>query len=89
LTTFSADFMVEDPIGLHARPAGQLVKLVQESKAEIFLGRPNTELTLIRGPLALLALKVHRGETLRVEVTGTEKELALALIDKVQEILRG
>ena len=39
MATISGIVTIEDPIGFHARPAGQIVKLVKDSGLEIRMGR--------------------------------------------------
>lgn len=88
MSTISATVKIEDPIGFHARPAGQIVKLVKESGVEVRIGRVGDKLVKANSPLGLMALKAKTGEELAVEVDADEATAA-ALIAQIQEFLKG
>jgi phosphocarrier protein HPr len=79
----SAIVRVLDPIGLHARPAGQLVKLVNESGLTVRIGRPGAELVPANSPLRVMALKAKSGDELVLEVESDNPEQAEELIAQV------
>jgi phosphocarrier protein HPr len=83
------DVQVFDPIGLHARPVSQIVKLVIESGLEVLIGKPGEEAAKANSALRLLALKVQSGETLIVQIPTDDQSLATSLISEIQEILKG
>ena len=89
MSTISANVTVLDPIGLHARPAGQIVKLVKESGLEIRMGKPGAELVKANSPLRMMAMKAKTGEILSVEVDTDDDALAQSLIAQIQEFLNG
>lgn len=89
MSTISATVTVLDPIGLHARPAGQIVKLVKESGLEIRMGKPGAELVKANSPLRMMAMKAKTGEILSVEVDTDDDALAQSLIAQIQEFLKG
>ena len=78
-----------DPIGLHARPASEIVKLVKESGLEITIGREGQEFAKANSALRLMALKISAGETLIVEIPTSDQELADSIIAQIQEFLKG
>lgn len=80
---------VHDPIGLHARPASQIVKLVKESGYEVTIGRPGQEFAKANSALRMMALKITSGETLTVEVEGDNEASAKEVIAQIQEYLKG
>lgn len=80
---------VVDPIGLHARPASQIVKLVKESGLEVTIGRDGQEFAKANSALRMMALKITTGETLTVEVETTDEALAKEIISQIQEFLKG
>lgn len=88
MSTVSATVIIEDPIGFHARPAGQIVKLVKESGVEVRIGRQGEKLVKANSPLGLMALKAKTGETLSVEVDA-EEATAQSIISAIQEFLKG
>ena len=80
---------VLDPIGLHARPASQIVKLVKDSEVEVQIGRAGEEFAKANSALRLMALKIKTGEKLLVEVSTDDEELASKLVEGIQEFLKG
>jgi phosphotransferase system HPr (HPr) family protein len=80
---------IEDPIGLHARPAGQIVKLVKESGLAVRMGKAGEELVLANSPLRMMALKAKTGEQLVVEVDTDDQAVADALFAQIQDFLKG
>jgi phosphocarrier protein HPr len=89
MSTISATLTIEDPIGLHARPAGQIVKLVKESGIEVRIGKAGEELVKANSPLRMMALKAKTGEELLVEIDTEDQALADSLLAQMQEFLRG
>jgi phosphocarrier protein HPr len=89
MSTISSTVTVLDPIGLHARPAGQIVKLVKESGLEIRMGKPGEELVKANSPLRMMAMKAKTGETLSVEIDTEDDALAQSLFAQIQEFLKG
>jgi phosphocarrier protein HPr len=66
MATISGIVTIEDPIGFHARPAGQIVKLVKDSGLEIRMGRVGESLVKANSPLSLMSLK---GKTSKLTLT--------------------
>lgn len=89
MSTVTATVTIEDPIGFHARPAGQIVKLVKESGLEIRMGRVGGNLVKANSPLGLMAMKGKTGEELTVEVDTEDEAQAQAIIDQIQQFLKG
>ena len=88
MSTISATVVIEDPIGFHARPAGQIVKLVKESGVEVRIGRVGDKMVKANSPLGLMALKAKTGEELQVEVD-SDAETARGIIGQIAEFLKG
>ena len=74
-------FTVKDALGLHARPAGLLVKLVQgmDSDCTITLERTGKSASLKR-VLAVMGLGVKGGDTVTVLVQGGDEQENARLI---------
>ncbi len=89
MATIKGSITVLDPIGLHARPAGQIVKLVKESGLEVRIGKAGQELAKANSPLRMMALKAKTGEELNIEVDSDDEVLATDLIARVQDFLKG
>jgi phosphocarrier protein len=77
----SFDFTVGDPLGLHARSAGLLVKLAQGFASESTLTLERTDKSAsLKKLLAVMSLGVKGGDRIRVIVSGAdEKNVAEAI----------
>lgn len=89
MATVSGQVTIEDPIGFHARPAGQIVKLVKDSGLEIRMGRQGETLVKASSPLSLMSLKGKQGEVLSVEIDTEDQAKAQELISSIQSFLKG
>ena len=80
MSSFVHTVTVLDPIGLHARPVGQIVTLVRETGATVTLRSASGREAAATSALKMLALKVKTGETLEivVESAGSSEPEALA-----------
>ncbi len=65
-------YTVTDPIGLHARPAGMLVKAAGELDSEITLHLGEKSASA-RKLLALMMLGVRQGDTITVVIQGGDE----------------
>jgi phosphotransferase system HPr (HPr) family protein len=89
MATFTAEVEVLDPIGMHARPAGQIAKLVKESTLEVVILKDGEEPTKANSALRLMALKVKTGEKLTVSVEADDEAVANGLFVQIQDFLKG
>lgn len=74
------EFVVTDPQGIHARPAGLLVKEAKkfESNISVFKGARKGDLKKI---FTVMALGVKQGETIKVQVEGADEEQATSTVE--------
>lgn len=74
------EYVVTDEVGIHARPAGILAKKVKEyaSKVVITKGEKSAEAQKL---MAVMALGVKKGETVKVTVEGDDEETAVSEIE--------
>ena len=74
------EFVVTDPQGIHARPAGLLVKEAKkfESNISVFKGARKGDLKKI---FTIMALGVKQGETIKVQVEGADEEQAASAVE--------
>lgn len=74
-------YKITDPRGIHARPAGQLVKLVSGFKSSCKMGK---EGALIDGKrlLAVMKLAIQQGEELVLQFEGEDEEQACAAAEQ-------
>ena len=76
----SFDYVITDEVGIHARPAGMLVKKVKEfsSKITITKGEKSAEAQKL---MAIMALGVKKGDTVTVSAEGEDEEAAAAAME--------
>jgi len=86
---FKASVTVLDPIGLHARPAGQIVKLVKEAALEVTLTNAEGETISAASALRMMAMKAKTGDVLEVSIEGADDSIAADLVAQIQEFLKG
>lgn len=74
------EFVVTDPQGIHARPAGLLVKEAKkfESNISVFTGARKGDLKKI---FTVMALGVKQGEAIKVQVEGADEEQAASAVE--------
>ena len=74
------EFVVTDPQGIHARPAGLLVQEAKkfESNISVFKGARKGNLKKI---FTVMALGVKEGETIKVQVEGADEEQAASTVE--------
>lgn len=69
------NYTIKDEVGIHARPAGLLVKEAKkyESKIVIMKEGKSAEATKL---MAIMGLGVKCGQTVKVEISGADEESA-------------
>ena len=87
MSEFVHILVVSDPIGLHARPIGQIVTLVKESGLDVSLRRPGEESVAALSALKLLAMKVKTGETLEVVIAGADDATAGDTAKRIEQLI--
>lgn len=65
------DYTVKDELGIHARPAGLLVKEAKNFTSKITIKKGEKEVDATR-VMAVMALGVKQGETVTVNVDGAD-----------------
>lgn len=75
------NFTVSDPDGIHARPAGLLVKAAKAytSNITVFAGDKNADMKKL---LALMALGIKQGQSIIVKVEGEDEDAAAEAVEK-------
>ncbi len=71
----SFEYVIKDEIGIHARPAGLLVKEAKKYESKIVLKKDGktAEATKL---IAVMGLGVKCGNKIEVEITGSDEEAA-------------
>lgn len=79
-----ARVIVMDQNGLHARPAGQLVKLVNDSGLTVRIGKVGDELVSANSPLRVMGLKAKFSDELIIEIESEDADRAEALAREIK-----
>lgn len=77
----SFSYVITDEVGIHARPAGLLVKEAKKyaSKVTISAGGKNADATRL---MAIMSMGVKQGTEVTVSVEGEDEDTAVAEIEK-------
>ena len=78
----SFEYTITDPVGIHARPAGILVKEIKKfagSTVTITKGEKSVNALKL---MALMGLGVKQGETVKVSVDGGDEDAVLAALEE-------
>ncbi len=76
----SFDYVITDPVGIHARPAGILVKEIKKfagSTVTITKGEKSVNALKL---MALMGMGIKQGDTVTVTVEGGDEEAVAAAI---------
>lgn len=76
----SFEYTITDPVGIHARPAGMLVKEVKNYTSSVTIVKGDKKADA-RKLMILMSLGVKCGETVTVEVEGADEEAAVASLE--------
>ena len=77
----SFDYVITDPVGIHARPAGILVKEIKKfagSTVTIAKGEKSVNALKL---MALMGMGIKQGDTVTVAVEGGDEEAVAAAIE--------
>ncbi len=76
----SFQYIVKDPGGIHARPAGMLVKVSKEFSSKINLISNHGEAETSR-ILSIMTLGVKQGEEVTISAEGEDEEIAIQKLE--------
>ena len=74
------EYTITDPVGIHARPAGMLVKEVKKYDASITIVKGDKKADA-KKLMVLMGLGIKCGDTVTVEVTGTDEDTAVSALE--------
>lgn len=71
----SFEYVITDEIGIHARPAGAMVKEAKKYQSKIVISKDgkSAEATKL---MAVMGLGVKCGQSVKVEISGTDEDIA-------------
>ena len=74
------NYVITDEVGIHARPAGMLVKEAKKYESQIMIKKGDKQ-AVVRKLMMLMGMGVKCGEEVTVEVTGSDEEEACVAMD--------
>ena len=77
----SFEYTITDPVGIHARPAGNLVKQIKTYADSTVTITKNGKSVNALKLMALMSLGVKKGETVTVAVEGGDEEKVAAELE--------
>lgn len=75
------NYTIKDELGIHARPAGLLVKKAGEFTSTITIYKEAKKADA-KKLFAIMSLGVKKGDTIKVEVAGDDEEQACTAIEE-------
>ena len=75
------DYVITDEVSIHARPAGLLVKKVKEFASKVAITKDG-KTAEAQKLMAVMALGVRKGDTVKVSVEGEDEEAAFEEVEK-------
>lgn len=80
-------YTIKNPEGLHARPAGLIIKTASGFGSTIDLSCKSKKASLKGGIFALMGLGLRCGDAIEVRIDGPDEDAALASLKKLIEEL--
>ena len=79
----TSQIVVQDPVGLHARPAALFVKLANKFASDITICNLSTsgKWANAKSILGLLACGVKQGDQIEIKAEGTDEEVAVKALE--------
>ena len=77
--------VVNNPLGIHARPASVLVQATAVFEAEIFLSKGEIQRINGKSIMGVMMLAAERGAEILIETEGVDAEAALETVAEILE----
>ena len=78
------EYTITDELGIHARPAGMLVKEASKFASKIMIASPKKEVDAKR-IMGVMGLGVKGGDTVKLTIEGEDEEAAAAAMQAFLE----
>lgn len=75
-------YTIKDPVGIHARPAGLLVKAVKALDSAVTIAKADGKSAAGTKLMALMGLGIKQGETVTVTVEGGNEDANFAAMEQ-------
>ena len=76
----SFEYTITDPVGIHARPAGILVREVKKYASTVTVIKGGKSVNALK-LMALMGMGIKQGDTVRVDIEGADEDTAAAAIE--------
>ena len=77
----SFEYTITDPVGIHARPAGLLVKKSKEFASAVTVEKGDKSVNALK-LMALMGMGIKQGDTVKVTIDGADEDAAAAAIEE-------
>ena len=77
----TVQYTIKDELGIHARPAGMLVKEASRFKSSVKIAGPKKEVDAKR-IMGVMSMGVKKGETVKLTINGPDEDAAAAALEK-------
>ncbi|GFI68890.1 phosphocarrier protein HPr [Lachnospiraceae bacterium] len=75
------DYTINDALGIHARPAGQLAKLVASFGSKITIAKEGGADVSAKSIMSLMGLGATKGTNVTVKVEGPDEDVAAKAVE--------
>ena len=75
------DYVIQDALGIHARPAGMLAKLAKEFESSVQITKADKTVSATQ-LLMLMGLGVKQGDTIGFTIEGPDEDAAATAIQE-------
>ena len=77
----SFEYVITDPVGIHARPAGILVKEIKKYASTVTIAKGEKSVNALK-LMALMGMGIKQGDTVTVSIEGPDEDTAAATIEE-------
>lgn len=75
-------YVITDPVGIHARPAGLLAKEAGKYQSKISISNAAGKTAEVKRLMAVMSLAIKCGDTVRVTIDGADEEAAAPALEE-------
>lgn len=75
-------YTITDPVGIHARPAGLLVKAIKTLDSTVTIAKADGKSAVGTKLMALMGLGIKQGETVHITVEGGNENANTAFLEQ-------
>ncbi len=78
-------YVVQSPLGMHARPAGQFVKVSKQYQSVIEIQKENSDASPVNAKrlMAVMGLEIRQGDCVQFQINGDDEEIVMQEIQQI------